>query len=98
MIQERLPAFAGIRTDERLEPPGPAMGTLTGRGTEVLLSGRPLTHLKELDPHHHFLNEEMTARVRAGTPGVQVTPGEGQEPPRRPRGRVGITPHTAVAE
>ncbi|WP_433226677.1 STM4015 family protein [Actinomadura formosensis] len=91
-------ALAGAPVVARLESLSLAMGTLTDRGAEALLSGQPLTHLKELDLHHHFLSEEMTARVRAGTPGVQVNLDEGQGPPRRSRGRFDITTYIAVAE
>ncbi|MCP2335678.1 STM4015 family protein [Actinomadura rupiterrae] len=49
-----------------------AMGTLTDRGAELLLSGQPLTHLESLDLHHHFLSDAMMQRVRDALPGVDV--------------------------
>ncbi|MEV5826177.1 hypothetical protein AB0L25_11425 [Spirillospora sp. NPDC052242] len=64
----------------RLESLSLAMGTLTDRGAEALLSGRPLTHLRRLDLRHHFLSEGMAERVRAALPGVDVDLGDRQEP------------------
>ncbi|GAA2105891.1 STM4015 family protein [Actinomadura alba] len=49
-----------------------AMGLLTDEGAEALLSGQPLTHLKRLDLHHHWLGDEMVERVRAALAGVDV--------------------------
>ncbi|MFV2179968.1 leucine-rich repeat domain-containing protein, partial [Actinomadura sp. LOL_011] len=49
-----------------------AMGTLTDRGAEALLSGQPLTHLRKLDLHHHYMSEPMMERLRAALPGVEV--------------------------
>ncbi|MEU1511741.1 STM4015 family protein [Streptomyces sp. NPDC005811] len=39
-------------------------GTLTDAGAEALLTGQPLTHLEELDLHHHYLSDAMAERVR----------------------------------
>lgn len=51
-----------------------SMGTLGDTGAEALLAGRPLTHLKELDLHHHYLSDVMMLRIwRALEPaGVRV--------------------------
>lgn len=59
-----------------------SMGTLSDTGAEALLAGQPLTHLKELDLHHHYLSDAMMLRVwtalePAGVP-VNLT---GQEKP-----------------
>jgi hypothetical protein len=56
----------------RLESLSLSMGTLSDAGAEALLSGQPLTHLRELDLDHHFLSEPMLARLRAALPGVRV--------------------------
>lgn len=48
----------------RLETLSLALGVLTDAGGEGLLSGQPLTHLKELDLHHHYLSDEMMIRIR----------------------------------
>lgn len=41
-----------------------SMGTLTDKGATALLDGGPLTHLKKLDLHHHFLSEALKERIR----------------------------------
>ena len=33
-----------------------SMGVLSDVGAEALLAGQPLTHLRRLDLHHHFLS------------------------------------------
>jgi hypothetical protein len=65
-------AVADAPVVARLESLSLALGTLTDAGAEALLSGRPLGHLAELDLHHHYLTEEMGARVRDALPGVRV--------------------------
>ncbi|GAA3230583.1 STM4015 family protein [Actinocorallia longicatena] len=65
-------ALAGAPVVARLETLSLARGTLTDVGAEALLSGQPLTHLRRLDLRHHFLSEEMAARVLAALPGVEV--------------------------
>ncbi|TDC53045.1 leucine-rich repeat domain-containing protein [Actinomadura sp. KC345] len=80
-IQDEIAAaVAGAPVVARLESLSLAMGVLTDRGAEALLSGQPLTHLRELDLHHHFLSEAMMERVRAALPGVEVDL-SGQEEP-----------------
>ncbi len=37
---------------------------LSDTGAAALLSGQPLTHLKRLDLHHHFVTAEMATRLR----------------------------------
>ncbi|MFD0903041.1 STM4015 family protein [Actinomadura sediminis] len=73
-------ALASAPVVARLESLSLAMGTLTDAGAEALLSGQPLTHLRKLDLRHHFLSEQMTERVRAALPGVDVDLGDRQEP------------------
>ncbi|MEV5826178.1 STM4015 family protein [Spirillospora sp. NPDC052242] len=72
MQDEIAEAVASAPVVARLESLSLAMGTLTDRGAEALLSGQPLTHLRRLDLHHHFLSEPMTARVAAALPGTDV--------------------------
>ncbi|WP_214104871.1 STM4015 family protein [Acrocarpospora catenulata] len=56
----------------RLESLDLSMGSLTDEGAEALLSGQPLTHLKHLNLRHHFLSEEMAAKILDTLPGVEV--------------------------
>jgi hypothetical protein len=41
-----------------------SLGLLTDVGATALLAGQPLTHLRRLDLHHHFLSEALQARLR----------------------------------
>ncbi|MFB8177207.1 STM4015 family protein [Streptomyces sp. NPDC055966] len=41
-----------------------SMGVLSDDGAAALLDGRPLTHLRKLDLHHHFLSEPLQQRIR----------------------------------
>lgn len=65
-------AVAAAPVVARLEALSLAMGPLTDIGAEALLSGQPLTHLRELDLHHHYLTEPMGERLRRALPGVEV--------------------------
>ncbi|GAA0941807.1 STM4015 family protein [Nonomuraea longicatena] len=56
----------------RLESLSLSMGTLSDAGAEALLSGQPLTHLRELDLGPHYVSEAMVERLRAALPGVRV--------------------------
>lgn len=56
----------------RLESLAVSMGVLTDEGAKALLSGQPLTHLKEFDLHHHYLSGEMVERLSAALPGVAL--------------------------
>ena len=42
-----------------------SLGTLTDRGAEALLANPYLPKLDKLDLHHHFLSEDMMARLQA---------------------------------
>ncbi|MBS2532269.1 STM4015 family protein [Catenulispora sp. NF23] len=64
----------------RLEVLDLSLGSLGDEGAAALLAGQPLTHLKKLDLHHHFLSEEMQDRLREALPGVEVDLSEHQEP------------------
>ncbi|MGK5550714.1 STM4015 family protein [Actinomadura kijaniata] len=73
-------AVAGAPVVARLESLSLALGALTDAGAEALLSGQPLTHLRKLDLHHHFLSDAMAERVRAALPGVEVDLADGYGP------------------
>ncbi|MFF1465725.1 STM4015 family protein [Streptomyces sp. NPDC058330] len=47
----------------RLESLSLSLGALGDAGAEALLNGQPLTHLRSLDLHHHFLSDAMMLRV-----------------------------------
>lgn len=65
-------AVATAPVVRRLEVLDLSMGTLTDDGATALLAGQPLTHLRRLDLHHHFLSAEGQQRVVAALPGVEV--------------------------
>jgi hypothetical protein len=80
-LQDELAAaVAEAPVVARLESLSLAMGTLTDDGAAALLAGQPLTHLRALDLHHHFLTAPMADRLRAALPGVEVDLDEPQEP------------------
>jgi hypothetical protein len=64
----------------RLEVLDLSLGTLGDEGVAALLAGQPLTHLKKLDLHHHFISEPMQERLLEVLPGVEVDL-SGQEEP-----------------
>ncbi|MET8336260.1 STM4015 family protein [Streptosporangium canum] len=82
-IQDEIAAaVASAPVVARLESLALSMGTLTDEGAEALLSGQPLTHLRRLDLHHHYLTGTMVKHVEAafaGT-GVEVDLSEQEEP------------------
>ncbi|MFD7640269.1 STM4015 family protein [Kitasatospora sp. NPDC059795] len=57
-----------------------SMGALTDEGAAALLEGQPLTHLKTLDLHHHYLTEGMQKRLRDALPGVEVDLSGAEDP------------------
>jgi hypothetical protein len=59
-----------------------SMGVLTDAGAEALLSGQPLSHLKKLDLHHHFLGDAMMQRLREALEpaGIELDLSERQKP------------------
>ncbi|MFJ6199077.1 STM4015 family protein [Micromonospora sp. NPDC092111] len=73
-------AVATAPVVSRLEVLDLSMGVLTDPGAEALLAGQPLTHLRRLDLHHHFLSEETQRRLVAALPGVDVDLGNPQTP------------------
>ncbi|WP_280458261.1 STM4015 family protein [Nocardia carnea] len=65
-IQDRICAAVGAApVVARLESLDLSLGVLTDEGAAALLTGQPLTHLRNLDLHHNYLSEEMGARLRA---------------------------------
>ncbi|WP_055557437.1 STM4015 family protein [Streptomyces sp. NBRC 110028] len=59
-----------------------SLGTLGDAGAESLLTGQPLTHLRALDLHHHYLSDAMMRRVcdALEPSGVEVNVAEQEEP------------------
>jgi hypothetical protein len=57
-------ALTGAPVVGRLSTLDLSLGVLSDVGAAALLAGQPLTHLRKLDLHHHFLSEEMMARLR----------------------------------
>ncbi|SEH03627.1 Leucine Rich repeat-containing protein [Nonomuraea solani] len=57
-----------------------SLGTLSDTGAEALLTGQPLTHLRKLDLHHHFLSQATQTRLLNELPGiVDVSDGQGDD-------------------
>lgn len=74
MQDEVATAVAAAPVVARLEVLDLSMGVLTDDGAAALLAGQPLTHLKKLDLHHHYLSEPVQERLRQSleTAGVEV--------------------------
>ncbi|GAB2961100.1 STM4015 family protein [Micromonospora polyrhachis] len=49
-----------------------SLGILSDKGVAALLAGQPLTHLRRLDLHHHYVNRELADRLTAELAGVEV--------------------------
>jgi hypothetical protein len=97
-IQDEIAAaVAGAPVVARLKTLSLALGILTDRGAEALLSGQPLTHLKRLDLHHHFLSKPMMKRIRAALPGVKVNLKDRMEPEEDPGNEEGVL-YVALSE
>jgi hypothetical protein len=78
-VQDDVAAtIAGAPIVEQLEILDLSLGNLTDAGAEPLLGNPALAKLKKLDLHHHYLSEEMEARLRAAFPNVDVS--DRQEP------------------
>ncbi|MGV9356240.1 STM4015 family protein [Streptomyces misionensis] len=75
-------AVASAPVVAQLESLSLSMGTLTDAGAEALLNGQPLTRLRRLDLHHHFVGEAMAGRLRAalGPAGTEVDLSDRQVP------------------
>lgn len=83
-------AVAGAPVVPRLESLSLALGTLTDDGAAALLTGQPLTHLKRLDLHHHFLSDALTERLRAALEpaGTELDLADPQEPEEEEDGEI----------
>lgn len=77
-------AVASAPVVAQLESLALSMGILTDAGARALLDGQPLTHLKRLDLHHHFLSDAMVERLRTtvGAEGTEVDLSEQETPDR----------------
>ncbi|WP_018656950.1 STM4015 family protein [Actinomadura flavalba] len=73
IADEVAAAVAGAPIVARLEELSLALGALSDQGAEALLSGQPLTHLRVLDLHHHFMEDAMMQRVRSELPNADVS-------------------------
>ncbi|THA70992.1 leucine-rich repeat domain-containing protein [Streptomyces sp. A0958] len=81
-IQDEIAAaVASAPVVAQLESLSLSMGTLSDTGALALLDGQPLTHLTELDLHHHYLSDPVTARVRdvCAREGVRVDLDEAED-------------------
>jgi hypothetical protein len=56
----------------RLESLDLALGMLGDEGVAALLAGQPLTHLRRLDLHHHWISDEMIERLWQALPEVDI--------------------------
>ncbi|ACU74446.1 conserved hypothetical protein [Catenulispora acidiphila DSM 44928] len=65
-------ALAHAPVVARLESLDLALGMLGDDGAAALLAGQPLTHLRRLDLHHHWLSEAMIERLWQALPDVDV--------------------------
>jgi hypothetical protein len=74
MADQVAAAIATAPVVERLEELDLSLGVLTDAGAEALLTGQPLTHLRRLDLHHHYLSDELAGRLRQqlASTGVEV--------------------------
>lgn len=73
-------AIAHAPVVSRLEVLDLSLGALGDEGAAALLAGQPLTHLKKLDLHHHFISRQMQERLREALPGVEVDLSDPQAP------------------
>jgi hypothetical protein len=64
IADEVAAAVAGAPVVARLTTLDLSMGALSDVGATALLTGQPLTHLRRLILHHHFLSEAMMGRLR----------------------------------
>ncbi|MFB6893620.1 STM4015 family protein [Kitasatospora sp. NPDC056327] len=91
-IQDEIAAaVANAPVVPRLESLNLSMGVFTDQGATALLEGQPLTHLKALDLHHHYLSDAVQERLRQALPGVAIDLSGAGKPDERWR-------YVAVAE
>ena len=89
IIDEVAAAVAGASVVGRLQTLDLSLGMLSDVGAAALLSGQPLTHLRKLDLHHHFLTADMMQRLRdeLEPAGVEVDVSDANLDARRPEDR-----------
>jgi hypothetical protein len=66
-------AVAAAPVVARLEVLDLSMGTLGDEGAQALLGGHPLTHLRQLDLHHHYISKPFRQRLRQALEPAGVT-------------------------
>jgi hypothetical protein len=81
IADEVAAAVAGSAVVAQLETLDLSLGVLSDVGAAALLAGQPLTHLRKLDLHHHFIGDELARRLEAelGAAGVEVDLSEGSD-------------------
>jgi hypothetical protein len=81
IADEVASALASAPVVARLETLDLSLGVLSDVGGAALLSGQPLTHLRRLDLHHHYLSDDMAQRIgdELGSAGVEVDVSDGQD-------------------
>jgi hypothetical protein len=72
-------ALAGAPVVARLHTLDLSLGMFGDRGAAALLAGQPLTHLRRLDLNHHFVTDDLAARLVDELPGVDVDLTEGND-------------------
>ncbi|AYF76699.1 leucine-rich repeat domain-containing protein [Nocardia yunnanensis] len=75
-----------------------SMGTLGDAGATALLQGQPLTHLRRLDLHHHFISESVQERLRKSLEPEGVTVDLSEAETEEASADPGDRRYTAVAE
>jgi hypothetical protein len=73
IVDDVAAALAGAAVVGRLETLDLSLGMLSDTGAAALLAGQPLTHLKRLDLHHHFISPPMATRLRGELEPAGVT-------------------------
>jgi hypothetical protein len=75
-------ALASAPIVARLEVLDLSLGMLSDVGAAALMTGQPLTHLRKLDLHHHYLSDPVMARIEAelAEAGVEVDLSDAGDP------------------
>jgi hypothetical protein len=75
-------ALASAPVVARLEVLDLSLGMLSDVGAAALLAGQPLTHLRKLDLHHHFISVAVMGRLseELAMAGVEVDLNDGGDP------------------
>jgi hypothetical protein len=72
-------ALAGAPIVARLTDLDLSLGILSDVGAEALLTGQPLTHLRTLNLTHHYISDDLSARLVAELSGTEVNLSDRQE-------------------